>query len=102
MEAAAKNADECKEGIWATPKACNYKPCDVLGSSGFVDAVRIETLNHTNGVHVRSELNQTLVQGADNEEVEALWGRLVLMDQYKYSVAIGSSSVPPVLTHFSA
>ena len=31
-----------------------------------------------------------------------LWERLVLMDQYKISVAIGSFSVPPVPTHFSA
>lgn len=40
-----------------------------LGSSGFIDAVWIKTLSHTNGAHVRSEPNQTLVQGANNEEV---------------------------------
>ena len=39
----------------------------MLGSQGFVDVVRIETLSHTNGAHIRSELNQTLAQGADNE-----------------------------------
>ena len=32
----------------------------------------------------------------------ALWERLVLTNQSKISVAIGSFSVPPVLMHFSA
>ena len=43
--------------------------------------------------------------GCDNSEareLRTLWERLVLMNRYKFSVAIGSFSVRKVLGHFSA
>ena len=54
---------------WAAPWE-NPQIMEVEEERGMVDAVWIETLSHKNGAHVRSKLNQTLVQGADNEEVE--------------------------------
>ena len=52
--------------------------------------------------HFTSRLIAVIVDETHCLKPWTLWEKLVLMNQYKISVAIGSFSVPAALTHFDA